>query len=322
MLIDTTLLIGILIILVVIIVAAVLIIKLRMNKDQPKSGGLASLLSRGKAQEEEQTESEAATVDDLEGLVLGGTDNSINDDFQLPGLEDFDAPGIPEEKPSRKGDKTKKEPGKSVVIRIKELLGSLLKKKKSKEDMRQDVKEIDDQLNQVLAESQGISMDITPNTRMPDISMMGLTLDRENNKSMESLEKDLINGGESKRPQFSTTQQSGMLDMGTSTPESMVSQEMTSGSGSSKPSEQAKPSGPAKPSEQASPAKASDKVFEVGTGSDLMSELESEAVKEVVVDMSIMKDLKDVPVTVEELESDLKGILDQVTYNARFRNKK
>jgi hypothetical protein len=48
---------------------------------------------------------------------------------------------------------------------------------------------------------------------------------------------------------------------------------------------------------------------------DLLKDLEAEAVKEQDIDMSIMKEYRDMPLNCDELEIDLKGILDKITVN-------
>jgi hypothetical protein len=50
---------------------------------------------------------------------------------------------------------------------------------------------------------------------------------------------------------------------------------------------------------------------------DLLKDLEAEAVKELEIDMSIMKEYRDMPLTCVELETDLKGILDKITVSAQ-----
>ncbi|OPY27786.1 MAG: hypothetical protein A4E28_01853 [Methanocella sp. PtaU1.Bin125] len=50
-------------------------------------------------------------------------------------------------------------------------------------------------------------------------------------------------------------------------------------------------------------------------GDDLLADLEADARQEELIDMSIMKEYQDMPITCVELESDLKGILDQITIN-------
>jgi hypothetical protein len=50
-------------------------------------------------------------------------------------------------------------------------------------------------------------------------------------------------------------------------------------------------------------------------GGDLLDDLEASAKQEEAVDLSIMKEFQDMPITCVELEGDLKGILDQITIN-------
>jgi len=91
---------------------------------------------------------------------------------------------------------------------------------------------------------------------------------------------------------------------------------------------QSKPPEPPKPQETPkSESKSIDNVFSGAGGKgdatgDLLSEIAAESVKEEKVDMSIMKDLKDVPIRCEELESDLQSILSQVTMSAQVGGKK
>jgi len=56
-----------------------------------------------------------------------------------------------------------------------------------------------------------------------------------------------------------------------------------------------------------------------GTGDDLLDDLESSAKQVAEVDMSIMKEFQDMPITCVEIESDLKNILDQITINGQNR---
>ncbi len=52
---------------------------------------------------------------------------------------------------------------------------------------------------------------------------------------------------------------------------------------------------------------------------DLLSDLEQATKQEDDIDMSIMKEYQDMPITCVELEADLKSILDQITINAQGR---
>jgi hypothetical protein len=56
-----------------------------------------------------------------------------------------------------------------------------------------------------------------------------------------------------------------------------------------------------------------------GVGDVLLDDLESSAKQVETVDMSIMKEYQDMPITCVELESDLKGIPDQITINGQGR---
>ncbi len=54
---------------------------------------------------------------------------------------------------------------------------------------------------------------------------------------------------------------------------------------------------------------------------DLLKDLEQEVSVEEAVNTSIMKEYADMPITCDEIETDLKGILDNITVNARGKKK-
>jgi hypothetical protein len=102
----------------------------------------------------------------------------------------------------------------------------------------------------------------------------------------------------------------------------------------SQPTEPSKAQEPPRPQEQAKPdlskqpigpkppaASAPENTFKGGAAldatTDLLSEIAAESVKEEHIDLSIMKDLKDVPIACNDLEKDLTGILGQISTNVQ-----
>jgi hypothetical protein len=87
-----------------------------------------------------------------------------------------------------------------------------------------------------------------------------------------------------------------------------------------KPAEEAprvekKPDAPQAPVEAGASKPRAEIKMEDMKGGDLLDDLEASAKQEEAIDMSIMKEFQDMPITCVELEGDLKGILDQITIN-------
>ncbi|HMK46414.1 MAG TPA: hypothetical protein VK436_07285 [Methanocella sp.] len=356
MLIEGNLLIGILIIVSIALVLVVLFIRLKVKKDSPTTSGSSflSFLSRGQGTAEgedagDTEESGGDTVqnnsneldDGLSGLSLSGLSKPGDDLSLSPPPDDLDdnimSPN-PEQNATKTAatKKTKKgktpPPGPGEMIKgLFGSIGSLFGPRKNKETTKKEVKDIDEQLNQVLQESQNFGMDISPSARVPDIGIFAeSTSMREIDNSLRNLQQPTT----SAKPEPSKTQPlegmnpyaingSNNLDFKVPTvspaiPDSKKPLENTQ----SKPSEQPKPPQETPKSEP----KPSDNIFNASdkndkTG-DLLSEIAADSVKEEKVDMSIMKDMKDVPIRCEELESDLQSILSQVTMSVQVGGKK
>ena len=322
MLIEGNILLGILVGLSVAIALAVVIIRYALKKDPNTGGSAFSWPGRNRGQPTAEASEETESADPMASQFP-------DDGLSLPSFDDFDDPLAGLKKPTQPSAVEKPRPtsaGLSAVI--KDLISSLLGKRKKKDEIKRNVQDIDEQLNQVLQESQNLGLDIPSAIRVPDLSMMS------ESKNMRDIDKEIRNQNlaadmhkpETPQPKQQSIEglnpymQGGSID---------ITQPETSGTPNapSKPPEPAKPDLSKQPQGPKPDAKGPENAFTGGGGvndltHDLLSEIAADSVKEVVTDMSIMKDLKDVPVVCDELEKDLTGILDQITINAKMHGKK
>lgn len=310
------LLVGVSIVIAVIVVA----IRFAVKKDAPASGGLLSRLGRGQAAAEEAEEGAEAGE--------AGAALEAGDGLELPSLEELDplAAG-PENKAPQPAAKAKGAGGASVGEVVKDLLGGLLGKRKKPEEVKHEVREIDDQLNQVLQESQNMGLDIPTAIKVPDIGTFS-----ESNKNREidnSIRNQLL--APERKPEAQSQPQSleglnpysAQNGIGLNPPEipAMAPPEPN------KPQEQARPDLSRQPNTPKPPdSQAPENVFKGGgaldSANDLLSEIAADTVKEEKIDLSIMKNLEHVPIACNELETELTDILGQINRNVERGGKK
>lgn len=324
MLIEGNLLLGLLIGVSIAIVLVVVIVRYVIkNGSAAPTGSILSRLARGNGQ---AAASDGPTASETADPAGGG--QLPDDGLALPSLDDLGGLSADQaEKPAGAGQK--KNPASAGLGTVaKDLLGSLLGRRKKPEQVKSDVKEIDDQLNQVLQESQNLGLDIPSAIKVPDIGIMA------DSKNLRDIEKEMRSQSTiPERKQESSPQpqsieglnpylQGGSLDISSLEPAVPKPEP-------NKPQEQPKPDLSRQP-QTPKPPEASSSSGNASKGSggpmdmagDLLSEIAAESVKEEKVNMSIMKDLKDVPIACDELEKDLSGILDQISLNTKAGGKK
>lgn len=295
MIIEGPMLLGVLIIVALAIAALLVYIRFAVKKEDPEAESLFSrLLKFGSKDEEEEEE------DGQENMALQQAEPS-GMGLTLPGMSPIGNNTSAE--PGKKKDK--KKAGTSAVGLFSGLLGG----KKSKEKLKEEVQAIDEQLNSVLRETSEINV----LGLQPEIGAMEMPI--PDGRGMRELDMEM---GTLNEPAFQSPTdfqmdspmpdiQSPVVAPAAPAPE----EEML------KNAENKKPDAPQTPP-AAEPSKALPDNFMQETkssGDNLLDDLESEAKQEELIDMSIMKEFQDMPITCVELESDLKGILDQITVN-------
>jgi hypothetical protein len=293
MIIEGNLLIGILIIMALAIGALVVYIRFAVKKEPSDADSLFSrLLKFGNKDEEDDAQDEANAESAPAGI--GGLS------LPMPGLGDGKGGGnvAGEEAPAKKGS-----------FSIGGLFSGMLGSKKSKEKIKEEVRAIDDQLNSVLQESEEINVLGMPPQISPDDAPLS------DGKGMRELDMEMGNlqgpleiiGPEDLTPAPPSLEVAPPVPA-TPKPEEAIN------------ADQKKADAPPTPVE----AEAKSPVdfmadTKKGSGDDLLDDLESEAKQVEAVDMSIMKEYQDMPITCVEIESDLKNILDQITVNGQNR---
>jgi hypothetical protein len=189
------------------------------------------------------------------------------------------------------------------------VFSGLLGSRKNKEKIKEEVRAIDDQLNSVLQESEEINvLGLPPQISADDSSISDGKGMRELDLEMGSLQGPLeIIGPEDLKPEPLPLEAAPPVAAAPK-PEEPINVE------------QKKADAPPTPVE----AEAKSPIDfmadgKKGTGDDLLDDLESSAKQVAEVDMSIMKEFQDMPITCVEIESDLKNILDQITINGQNR---
>jgi hypothetical protein len=294
MIIEGNMLIGLLIAMALAIAALVVFIRFAVKKEPSDADSLFGRLLRfgeKDGQDEAQDAANAGTATVSED-GLGG--------LSLP------APGS--------GKAAGEEPAKKAPFSVSlgGLFSGVLSSKKSKEKIKEEVRAIDDQLNSVLHETEEINvLGLPPQISADDSPLSDGRGMRELDLEMGALQGPLeIVGPEDFKLEPPA------LDAAPAAPAAapLKPEEPVK-------AEQKKPDTPPAPVEaeaQKSPVDfmANDKK---GAGDDLLDDLESSSKHEEAIDMSIMKEYLDMPITCVEIESDLKGILDQITINGQNR---
>lgn len=305
------------------IAIVVVIIRFAVKKEpSAAAGSLLSVLGRGRNQPAAEDAAETGA-----GIEQG--DSSGNNDLSLPSIDDLDSLSFePEKSPAQESRKPKeKASGAGIITVITDLLRGIFGRRKVREEIKHDVKEIDDQLNQVLQESHNLGLDIQNDVRIPNISTLS------ESKSLRDIDKGMRDqqpAQEKKSAAPSQPQslegmnpyaQGGGFDFNLPDVPSLQQE-------ASRPQapEQKKPDLSQQPRTPQVESKAPENTFK-GQGpmdatQDLLSEIAAESVKEVVIDVSIMKDLAGVPIPCDELEKDLTSILGQISVNAKASGKK
>ena len=302
MIIEGPMLMGVLIIVALAIAALLVYIRLAVRKDDEEAESLFSrLLKFGskdeEAEEEDGQETQAPQKTGLAGMGL-----------KLPGIgksrDDASA------EPAKKKQDKKKMPG----IQADGLFSGLFGSRKSKEKIKEEVQAIDEQLNSVLQESAEISV----TGLKPEIGALEMPL--SDGLGMRELDMEM---GALDEPALMPP-----ADFQMDTPievQSPIVAPVTAPPAEEKPAEAEakKPDAPLMPPEP-EPMKPPADSFVPETkamGDDLLADIEADARQEELIDMSIMKEYQDMPITCVELESDLKGILDQITINMHGKGK-
>jgi len=327
MLIEGNILIGILVGLAIAIALAVVIIRYALKKD-PNTGGSAFSWP-GRNRDQATTDADAdAEAHEEPGAVDPMAGQFPDDGLSLPSLDELSDPFVEVPQTAVPAASEKSNPASAGLGSvIKDLIGTLLAKRKKPEEVKRDVQDIDEQLNQVLQESQNLGLDIPSSVRVPDLGMMS------DSQNMRNIDKEIRNqnrAAEIRRPEptpappqsiegLNPYTQGGSLELN---PPGMS----PAPNAPDKPQEQAKPDLSKQPQGPKPDAKGPENAFSGGgandLASDLLSEIAADSVKVVEVDLAIMKDLKDVPLVCDELEKDLTGILDQISLNAKVNGKK
>jgi hypothetical protein len=296
MIIEGNLLIGILIVMALLIAALVVFIRFAVKKEPSEAGSLfARLLMTGDKDEQENEQdaaSETATTD------AGG-----------PGGLSLSMPGSAIGKALRHEVENKS----PFSMGIGDLFSGGLGSRKSKDQIKDEVKAIDEQLNNVLHESEEINVlgmppQISPNDS-PFSDGIGM---RELDMEMGMLQGPLeIISPEELKPEPPAFDLASPVSSPLAAPPGLEGEPVKV--------EQKKPDTPRTPveSEAAKPQVDFMADTKKNAGDDLLSDLEASTKQEEMIDLSIMKEYQDMPITCVELESDLKGILDQITINGQ-----
>ncbi|HEY3274354.1 MAG TPA: hypothetical protein VGJ92_11355 [Methanocella sp.] len=292
MIIEGNLLIGILIVVALAIGALVVYIRFAVKKEPSDADSLFSrLLKFGNKDEEDDAQDEANAESAPAGI--GGLS------LPMPGMGGGKGGGTAagEEAPAKKGS-----------FSIGGVFSGVLGSKKSKEKIKEEVRVIDDQLNSVLQESEEINVLGMPPQISPDDTPLS------DGKGMRELDLEM---GTLQGPLEIINPE----DLTLSPPSLDVAPPVAA---MSKPEEaandQKKAAAPPTPVEVEAKSPVDFMAdTKKGSGDDLLDDLESSAKQVEAVDMSIMKEYQDMPITCVEIESDLKNILDQITVNSQNR---
>lgn len=295
MIIEGNLLIGILIVVALAIGALVVYIRFAVKKEPSDAEPLFSrLLSFGRKDEEDdaQDESSSPATDGADGL--GGLS------LPVPAMAGGKADG---EEPAKKA---------SFSLGMGGIFSGVLGSRKNKDEINDEVRAIDEQLNSVLQDTEEINVSgLPPQISADDLSFSDGKGMRELDLEMGTLQGplEIITPEELKPP---------AIDLSPAAPAAAAPPKLDE----PVTAEQKKPDAPQAPVEaEASRAPADFMADDKkgGAGDDLLADLEASAKQVETVDMSIMKEYQDMPITCGELESDLKGILDQITINGQGR---
>jgi hypothetical protein len=293
MIMEGNLLIGILIVVALAIGALVVYIRLAVKKEPSDADSLFSRLLRFGEKDEDDAEDSAGTDAAPEGADAPGGLS-----LPLP----VNASKAVAEGPEKKS---------LIPVSLGGVFSGVLGSRKNKEKIKEEVRAIDDQLNSVLHESEEINvLGLPPQISANDSPISDGRGMRELDLEMGTLQGplEIISPDDIKLepPAFDGAP-------GTPAAPSMKPEEPVK-------VEQKKPDAPQTPAEAEAKSAidfmADDKK---GSGDDLLDDLESSAKHEEEIDMSIMKEYQDMPITCVEIESDLKNILDQITINGQNR---
>jgi hypothetical protein len=192
------------------------------------------------------------------------------------------------------------------------VFSGVLGSKKSKEKIKEEVRAIDEQLNSVLLETEEINVLGLPPQISADYSPIS------NGRGMQELDLEM---GTLQGPLDIVSPDKIHLEPSLDVASPVPKAPAKPGAEPVKV-EQMKPDAPQTPVEaEAKPPTDFVMDDKKGTGDDLLSDLEASTKNDVAVDMSIMKEYQDMPITCVEIESDLKGILDQITINSQNRGR-
>jgi hypothetical protein len=219
------------------------------------------------------------------------------------------APGAAEAKSAKAGAV---KPKLSLADRIMAVKSGIIGLRKNKLRIAEEVKAIDKEINQVLKESQ----EIDAPGGIPEIAL-GTSVGQGLN-SMEEI-KVLIGGKDLSAPVVPENVKFGLREDSIKLEDAKADNRgpgsAPAGSAGGAPQANNSPASLSKPAEEAKKpeaAKSMENLFG-GKGTDsLLDEIASETAKEEDIDLSIMKEFKDMPIACEDLEIDLKGILDRI----------
>lgn len=292
MIIEGNLLIGILIVVALAIGALVVYIRFAVKKEPSDADSLFSrLLKPGETDDlDEEEDASPAQGEPLGAAAPGG----------------LSLPGAPGDNPADAEASPKKAP---FSLSLGGVLSGVLSRK-SKEKIKEEVRAIDDQLNSVLHETEEINVPGQP----PQISAEELSLSDGRGMKELDLEMGALQGPLEIISPEDVQPAPPALDLAPAAPAAApLKPEEPAMAG------QKKPEAPPTPAENEASKSALDFMEDTkkGAGDDLLADLESSAKQVETVDMSIMKEYQDMPITCVEIESDLKGILDQITINAQ-----
>jgi len=279
MIIEGNLLIGILIVVALAIGALVVYIRFAVKKE-PSDAGL--LFSR---------------------LLKIGEKDDLDEEEDAP-LAQVGPPGT-----AARGDKPAAAEEPSEKVPLSSSLGGVLSGvlgRKSKEKIKEEVRAIDDQLNSVLQVTEEINVPGQP----PQIPAGGLTLSDGLGMKELDLEMGALQGPLEIVSPEGIPPGPPAFDLA---PVAPLNPEEPARA------DQKKPEASPKPAEAEATKPAIDFMADTkkGADDDLLADLESSTKQVEVIDLSIMKEYQDMPITCSEIESDLKGILDQISINAQ-----
>ena len=292
MIIEGNLLIGILIVVALAIGALVVFIRFAVKKEPSGAETLFSWLLKSREKDEHDAAPDEAT---------GGA--GAGDDLSLPG------PGTGGGKASAEEDGAKKP---SMSVGLGGVIAGLLSSRKKKEQMLEEVRAIDQQLNSVLQGTEEINVP----GMLPEISAMDAPLPM--GRGMRELDMEM--GVLQAPPEIVIPEAINIEPLPTGMAPA-VSQTPAKPEDEAAEADRRKAAAAREPLPGAKPMKAAD-IFggdKKDVGDDLLSDLETAVKQEEELDMSIMKEFQDMPITCDEIESDLKSILDQITINAQCK---